>query len=43
MYYAVNKLDADKFANLDFVMNFGVLAETKVLFSEFIRNGGSYE
>lgn len=43
MYYAVSKLDADKFANLDFVMNFGITAEIKVLFSAFIRNGGSYE
>ena len=42
MYYAVSKLDADKFANLDFVMNFGITSEIKVLFSTFIANGGSY-
>ena len=30
MYYAVSKLDADKFANLDFVMNFGITSEYKV-------------
>ena len=43
MYYAVSELDAEKVANLDFVMNFGITAEIKVLFSAFIRNGGSYE
>ena len=43
MYYAVSKLDADKFVNLDFVMNFGITAETKVLFSTFIREGGSFD
>lgn len=42
MYYAVSKLDADKFANLDFVMNFGITGEYKVLFSNFIANGGTY-
>lgn len=43
MYYAVSRLDADKFANLDFVMNFGITAEYKVLFCTFISQGGSYE
>ena len=42
MYYAVSKLDADRFANLDFVMNFGITSEIKVLFSNFIANGGPY-
>lgn len=42
MYYAVSKLDADRFANLDFVMNFGISSEFKVLFSTFIANGGTY-
>lgn len=42
MYYAVSKLDADRFANLDFVMNFGITSEFKVLFKEFIENGGTY-
>lgn len=42
MYYAVSKLDADRFANLDFVMNFGITAETKILFTNFIKDGGSY-
>ena len=43
MYFAVSKLDADRFANLDFVMNFGISAEIKVLFTTFIRAGGSYQ
>jgi hypothetical protein len=43
MYFAVGKLDADRFANLDFVMNFGIGGEYKVLFTSFIDNGGSYE
>ena len=42
MYYAVSKLDADRFANLDFVMNFGITSEFKVLFSNFIANGGTF-
>lgn len=42
MYYAVSKLDADRFANLDFVMNFGITSEIKVLFSNFIAHGGTY-
>jgi len=36
MYFAVSKLDADRFANLDFVMNFGITAEFKILFTTFI-------
>ena len=43
MYYAVSKLDADRFCSLDFVMNFGITPEIKVLFATFIRNGGSYK
>jgi hypothetical protein len=43
MYFAVSKLDADRFANLDFVMNFGISSEYKVLFTSFIENGGSYD
>ena len=42
MYYAVSKLDADRFANLDFVMNFGITGEWKVNFKNFIDSGGSY-
>ena len=43
MYYAVSKLDADRFAMLDFVMNFGITAEYKNLFTNFIENGGNYD
>jgi len=42
MYYAVSKLDADRFASLDFVMNFGISSEFKILFKEFLENGGTY-
>ena len=42
MYFAVSKLDADRFAKLDFVMNFGIGQEYKNLFTAFIENGGSY-
>lgn len=43
MYFAVSKLDADRFAKLEFVMNFGVSSEYKNLFTSFIENGGSYD
>ena len=43
MYVVVSKLDAERFANLDFVMNFGITSEIKVLFSTFLSTGGSYE
>ena len=43
MYFAVSKLDADRFANLVFVMNFGISSVYMVLFTSFIENGGSYE
>ena len=42
MYYAVSKLDADRFCRLEFTMNFGISPEVKVLFSTFIENGGTY-
>lgn len=32
MYYAMNRLDADKFSNLDFAVNFGILPEIKKSF-----------
>ena len=43
MYMAINRLDANQFANLAFVMNFGITAEIKVLFTNFIASGGSYD
>ena len=42
MYVIVSKLDAERFANLDFTMNFGITSEIKVLFTTFIASGGSY-
>ena len=43
MYYAVSKLDADRFCKLDFVMNFGITPEIKILFTTFLETGGSYD
>ncbi len=43
MYMAVSRLDVNQFANLSFAMNFGITAEIKVLFTNFITNGGSYD
>lgn len=42
MYYAINRLDAEKFAKLDFTMNFGVMPEVRSTFVEMIENGGGY-
>jgi hypothetical protein len=43
MYYAMNKLDAEKFANLDFAVNFGIYPEVKKSFVNALNNGGGYE
>ena len=43
MYYAISKLDADKFANLDFTLNFGITPDVKNLFVDWLANGGNYE
>ena len=43
MYYAMNRLDADKFSNLDFAVNFGILPEVKKSFVQAIQTGGNYE
>ncbi len=32
MYYAINRLDAEKFANLEFAVNFGIQSEVKKSF-----------
>jgi len=34
MYYAINRLDSEKFARLDFVINFGIESQTRRLFCE---------
>lgn len=34
MYFAISKLDADKFANLDFTLNFGISSEVRAKFVE---------
>jgi hypothetical protein len=43
MYYAMNRLDAEQFASLDFAVNFGILQENKRNFVEALQNGGSFE
>ena len=48
MYYAVNKLDAEKFARLDFTINFGLephnrKAVTELMVSNSDYNGASLE
>ena len=43
MYYAMNRLDADKFATLDFAVNFGISPEVKKAFVYAMQNGGRYE
>lgn len=43
MYYAISKLEADKFANLDFTLNFGITPDVKNLFVDWLVNGGNYE
>ena len=36
MYYAIARLDADKFANLDFTLNFGISPDIKARYVETI-------
>ena len=43
MYVVISRLDADKFAALDFTLNFGITQETKNLFTDWLINGGNYE
>lgn len=43
MYYAIAKLDADKFANLGFTLNFGIMPDVKGIFVDWLINGGNYE
>ena len=43
MYYAIARLDADKFTQLDFTLNFGITPDIKVMYVEAIQNGGDYE
>ena len=43
MYYAISKLDADKFSNLDFTLNFGITPDVKNLFVDWLANGGTFE
>lgn len=42
MYYVINRLDADKFAVLDFTLNFGISSEVRASFVNAIQNGGNF-
>jgi hypothetical protein len=43
MYMAVNRLDAEQFARLDFTQNFGIDSEVRAKFIEAMKNGGGYD
>lgn len=43
MYYAINRLDADRFAKLDFTINFGIESAVRKSFVDAMISGGSYE
>ena len=43
MYVVISRLDADKFAALDFTLNFGITQEIRTLFIDWLINGGNYE
>lgn len=42
MYYAISRLDAEKFAALDFTLNFGISSEVRAQFVEMLQSGGEY-
>jgi len=42
MYYAVNRLDAEKFVKLDFITNFGVEVANRKLLTDAMQNGGGF-
>lgn len=43
MYFSINRLDAEKFARLDFTINFGIESHVRKSFCEAIQSGGGYE
>lgn len=43
MYFVINRLDENKFARLDFLVNFGVTLDIIHLVLEQMENGGDYE
>jgi hypothetical protein len=43
MYYAIGRLDAEKFAALDFTLNFGISPEVRASFVDAMQNGGEYD
>ena len=43
MYYAINRLDAEKFARLDFTINFGIEQVNRRLMTDCLTSGGGYK
>ena len=43
MYFAVNRLDAEKFVKLDFITNFGVEVANRKLLTDAMQNGGGFQ
>jgi len=43
MFYAIDRLDAEKFSRLDFSMNFGIESHIRKLFVDVLVSGGSYD
>jgi len=43
MYVTINRLDAEKFAKLDFAINFGIDPQVRKLVSQALLTGGGYE
>ena len=43
MYFAINRLDAEKFAKLDFTTNFGIESSNRKLFTDALQTGNGYE
>jgi len=42
MYFAINRLDAEKFSTFDFTLNFGISSEVRKSFIDHLQNGGNY-
>ena len=43
MYFVINRLDEQRLARMEFLVNFGVTLDTIRAFSEIMANGGGYE
>lgn len=43
MYFVINRLDEERLARMEFLVNFGVTLDNIRAFSEAMANGGLYE